>query len=80
MREVAAVVEVQAHEGVAGIQAGKEHGGVGLCAGVRLHVGIFGSKEFADTVYCQLLYLVNNLTSTVVAVARISFSILVGEW
>ncbi len=44
MREVAAMREVEAEEGVAGIQAGEHHGGVGLGAAVGLYVGILSAE------------------------------------
>ena len=45
MGEVAAVAKVQADEFVAGFEAGHEHGHIGLCARVGLHVGVFGAKK-----------------------------------
>ncbi len=44
VRQMAAGVEIEAHEGVAGLQQRQEHGLVHLAAGVRLHVGELGSR------------------------------------
>ena len=79
MAEVPAVVEVQTHEGVAGVKASQEDGGISLCAGMRLHVGILGSKELADAVDGKLLHLIDHLTATIVALARIALGIFVGQ-
>ena len=71
--------QVESHEGVAGLQTGEQHGGVGLCAGVGLHVSIFGIEELADAVDGQLLYLVDHLAAAVVALARVAFGVFVGQ-
>jgi len=47
VRQVAAVGQVQTHDGVAGRQHGGIGGLVGLRAGVRLHVGVLGAEQFA---------------------------------
>ena len=79
MREVTAVVEVHTHEGVARLQDGQQNGSIGLCARVRLHVGIFGSEQFADAVDGQLLHLVNHLAAAIIAMAGVALGILVGQ-
>src|SRR5574344_985461 len=71
--------EVEAHECVAGLQYSKQNGSVCLCARVWLHVGILSSEEFAYTVDGELLHLVNHTASAIVALARITLGILVGE-
>ena len=76
---MAAVVQVQAHEGVAGLQHSQQHSGIGLCARVGLHVGIFCAKQLAHAVDGQLLYLVHHLTAAIVAVAGIAFGIFISE-
>ena len=77
--KVAAVVEIHSEECVARFEHGLEHCHIGLCPGVRLHVGIFGIKNLFQAVDSKVLGLVNNLASAVIAVARIAFGILVGE-
>ena len=79
MGEVTAVVEVQTHEGVAGLQYSQQHGSVGLCTRVGLNVGILCVEEFANAVDGQLLHLVYHLTAAIVTVARIALGILVGQ-
>ena len=76
--EVAALAEVKTHEGVAGVEDSHRDGHVGLGAGVRLHVGPFGSVELLQAVDGQLLDLVHDLATAVVALAGITLCILVG--
>ena len=77
--KVSAVVEVEAHEGVAGLQTGEQHGHVGLCAGVRLHIGPLGTEKLFHAVDGDLLALVHDLAAAVVALARKAFSVFVGH-
>ena len=79
MRKVATVVEVESHKSVTGFEAGEKDGRVGLRSGVRLHVGIGGTKKTADAVDGHLLHLVHHLTTTVVTLAGIAFGIFVGQ-
>ena len=44
VREMAAVRQAQAHDGVADIERGHVHREVGGAAGMRLHVGMFGAE------------------------------------
>ena len=78
--QVAAVCEVKAHEGVAGLQAGEEYRHVGLGAGVGLDICIFGVKKLAETVDGQLLDLVDHLAAAIVAGPGIAFRVLVGTY
>ena len=79
VREVAAVSQVQTENGVARLQ----HGGVGLHvrlrAGVGLHIGVFGAEQFLSSIARQILHHIRELATAVVALARISLRILVGE-
>ena len=79
VRQVAAVRQVHAQDGVARI----EHAGVGrligLRAGVRLHVGILGVKQLLGAVARQVLDLIHVFAATVIALAGIAFGVLVGE-
>ena len=79
MTEVTSVVEVESHEGVAGIEYCQEDCSVGLSTRVRLHVGVFSSEEFLDSVDGQLFHLVHHLTTAVVSLSGIAFGIFVGE-
>ncbi len=77
--EVAAVRQVQAHDGVARVQQ-REHGrGVGLCTGVRLDVCEFRTEQGLDPVDGQLLHDVNVLAAAIVALARVALGVLVGQ-
>ena len=42
--QMAAMRETHAQDGVAGIEQREVHGGIGLRAGMRLHVGIVGAE------------------------------------
>ena len=77
--EVAAVRQVQAHDGVAGRQHRGIGGLVGLRAGVRLHVGVLGAEQLLGAVAGQVLDDVGELAAAVVALAGIAFGVLVGE-
>jgi hypothetical protein len=77
--EVAAFGQAHAHDGVAGLQEGQEHGLVGLRAGVRLHVGGFGAEQLLDAVDGQLLGDVDVLAAAVVALAGVALGVLVGQ-
>lgn len=71
------MAEIKSHELVAGIEASKEDGGIGLCAGVRLHVGILGAEQLADALDGQVLALVDNLATAIIAFAGIALGVLV---
>ncbi len=70
MREVSAVSEVQAKDGIAGLN----HRGIGRHVGgrarVRLHIGVFGAEELLGAVARQVLDNVGKFASTVVALCR----------
>ena len=80
MREVAAVRQIETHEGVARLQDGEEYRHVGLGARVRLYVGVFGPVELADALDSQTLHLVHDLAAAVVAGGRIAFGVFVGQY
>ena len=75
--QVSAVVQIHAHEGVTGVQAGQEHGHVGLCAAMGLHICPAGTVQLLGTLNGDGFALVHYLASAVVAFAGIAFSILV---
>ena len=66
---MAALGKIHAHDGIAQVEQGKVNGQVGLCAGMGLHVGIFGTKQLAGTVNRNLLNLIHKLAAAVIAVA-----------
>ena len=53
--------------------------GIGLGARMRLHVGVVGAEQALDAVDGQLLDDVHVLAATVIALARITFGVLVGQ-
>ena len=48
VRKVAAVCEVESHEGVSRLEYGEKDGHIGLSSRVRLYVGILGAEQFAE--------------------------------
>ena len=79
MGQVAAFGQAHAHDGVAGLQEGQEHGFIGRCAAVGLHVGSIGAEDLLHAVNGQLLGHVHVLAATVVALAWVAFGVFVGE-
>ena len=77
VREVAAVRKIHAQHGVARLQRAHVNRNIGLRAGVRLHVGMFGAKDLLGAIDCELLDLVGEFASAVVALAGIPFGVLV---
>ena len=79
VREVAAVGQRQAHDRVARLQQGVVDGGVGLGAGVGLHVGVLGAEDRLGAIDRELLGDVDELAAAVVALAGIALGVLVGQ-
>ncbi len=79
VRQVPAVGQVQAHDGIARLDQRVHDRGVGLCAGVRLHVGELGTEQGLDAVDGELFDDVHVLAATVVALARVALGVLVGQ-
>ncbi|MDI2022227.1 hypothetical protein PJL18_02758 [Paenarthrobacter nicotinovorans] len=77
--QVAAVGEVQAHDGVACVDQGVHCRSVGLRAGVRLDIGESGAKEGLQAVDGKLFDHINVFAAAVVALARVAFGVLVGQ-
>lgn len=78
MGKVTALAEVEAHEGVTRLEDCHLNGHIGLCSGMRLDIGPLCAVDSLEPVDGDLLYLVDNLASAIVAFARITFRILVG--
>ena len=76
---MAAGGEIEAHEGVAGLQQRQEHRLVHLAAGVRLHVGKLGAEQFLGALDRQRLGDVDPFAAAIVARARITFGVFVGH-
>ena len=79
MREVTAMGEIHAHNGVAEFQHSEISGHVGLGAAVRLDVHVFSAKELLAAFACQFLSHVYASGAAVVAFAWVAFRILVGH-
>jgi len=79
MREVAAVRQVKTQDFVAGLQAGEEYRGIGLCAGVWLHIGPGSAKQFLEAVDGELFHFVHHFTSTIIAATGITFGVFIGQ-
>lgn len=83
VRQVTAVGEVEAEDGVSGLERREVHGGVGLGAGVRLDVeaplaGI-EAEQLQTTILGGTLDDVDGLAAAVVTPAGLPFGVLVGE-
>ena len=79
VREVPAMIETHAEDGIARLQHGQIHRGIRLRTRVRLHVGVVGAEELLGAIDSQLLGDIHVLATTVIALARIAFGIFVGE-
>ena len=79
MRQVAAVRQIHAHDGVARLQHRGVRRLVGLRAGMRLHVDVFGAEKLLRAIARQVFHHVGELAAAVVALAGITFGVLVGE-
>ena len=77
--EMAALRKIHAHHGISQLQQGKIHSQIGLCTAVRLHIGIFCTKQLTGTVDGQLLHFVHKLAAAVIAVAGITLGIFIGK-
>ena len=80
VREVAAVGQVHAHDGVAKFEHGKVSGHVGLRAAHRLHIDMLcAGKELLAALASQILCHVHTSRAAVVAFAWVAFRILVSH-
>ncbi len=77
--QMTAVGEVHAEHFVTGLQHAEIDGGIGLGAGMRLHVGKFGAEKLAGAVDGELLDLVHFLAATIPAFAGVTFGVFVRE-
>ena len=77
--QVAAVVQVHSHDGVSHVAQGLVHCVVGRSAAVGLDVCMVRAEEGLGPVPGNVLHHVHTFTATIVALAGIPFSILVGK-
>ena len=77
--QVAAVRKVEAENGVAGLQHRRVGRGVGLRAGVRLHVDVLAAEDLSRAVAGEILHDVGIFAAAVVAAPRVALGIFIGE-
>ena len=77
--EMAAGGEIEAHEGIAGLQQRQKHRLVHLAAGVRLHVGELRAEQFLGAIDRERLGDVDPFAAAIIAIARIAFGVFVGH-
>ena len=77
--QVTAVREVEAEQRLPRFHQRLQHRGVGLRAGMRLDVGEVGAEQFLGAVARDVLHHVDVFAPAVVATARITFGVFVGE-
>jgi len=77
--EMAAMGQREAHDRGARRDQGHERREVGLCPGVRLHVGVGRAEELLQAVDGELLDFVHHLASAVIALPGITLGVLVGQ-
>ena len=76
---MAPVGKGEPHEPVPRLEQGVKDGGVGLGAGVRLHVDVLGAEQLLGASDGQRLGDVDVLAAPVVAAAGVALGVLVGE-
>jgi hypothetical protein len=79
MREMATLGEAHAHDRVAGFGKGHQHRLIRLRSGIWLDVGGIGAKQLLQPIDRQLLGDIDVLATTVIALARVTLGILVGQ-
>ena len=76
---MAAVIEAHAENRVARCDQREIGSGVGLRTRMRLHVGVVGAEELLGAIDGELFRDVDEFTAAVIALARITLGVLVGE-
>src|SRR5262249_57724333 len=77
--EVYARSEVESQNGIARLQHRRVRSGIGLRAGVWLHIHMLSAKELLRAIPREVLDDVGKFAAAVVALTRISFRVLVGK-
>ena len=77
--QVAAVRQAHAQQRVAGFQHRQVDGLIGLAAGMRLDIGVFGAKELLGALDGEVFRHIHILAAAVVTLAGQALSILVGH-
>ena len=79
VRQMAAVIELQPHRRVARRKQGKIGRDIRLCAGVRLHIRVVRAEQRLGPLDRELLHDINELAAAVVALARVTLGVLIGQ-
>ena len=77
--QMAAMGQIHAQHLVAGLQTGEIDRHIGLTAGMGLHIGVFGTKEFHGPGNGQRFNFVRIFAAAVIAFAGVAFRIFVGK-
>ena len=79
VREVSAVGEVHSEDFVPGLEHSGVNGEIGLCAGVGLHVGVFGAKKFLGALDGDAFDNIHMFAAAIPAFARVTLGVLIGK-
>jgi len=71
--------QIKTEDRVTRLEDREHQRGIGLCAAVRLYIGVFAIKDLFQPVDGQLFYLVHDLTTAIISSAGIAFRIFIGE-
>ena len=77
--EMAAMSQIHAQDGIAGLCQGEEGGQIGVGAGVGLDIGEVAAEELTGTLAGDLLGDVHGVAAAVITLAGIAFGVFVGE-
>ena len=77
--QVAAGIEAQSHDRVAGLGQRQHHCAIRLRARMRLDVGEAAAEQLLRAIDRQLLHLVRRMAALIIALPRIALGIFVGE-
>ena len=77
--QMSTVVQIHAQNSVPGLAQSHIHSVVGLSSGVGLHIGKLGPVELAGPLDGQGLHHIHALAAAIIALAGVSFCVLVGE-
>ncbi|MPM95523.1 hypothetical protein SDC9_142678 [bioreactor metagenome] len=79
MGQMTPLVQTHPQYQISGLQHGKVHCCIGLCAGMGLHICMLRAKELASAISGDILHGINTFTAAIIALARITLGILIGE-
>ena len=77
--QVPAVLQAHGQNLVSGLKHGEVDGGVRLTSGVGLYVGVFRPKQGLGSLDGEAFRNVRMLATTIIAFARITLRVLVGQ-